>query len=157
MRKVEKPAYMRKTAFVCMLENGWSFRALFRTFQPFCKNLLRRHSKITITRAKNSRQGHWSVACLKMLKGNYNQCNKHSFSDQYFENLVTSVEKKTPGPEIRIYLYWDRWAINRNYSHWRLEGIYGMCGILCSSARPKPSFGIGNWNQVQVSVSVSGP
>ena len=62
MRKVEKPAYMRKTAFVCMLENGWSFRALFRTFQPFCKNLLRRHSKITITRAKNSRQGHWSVA-----------------------------------------------------------------------------------------------
>ena len=90
-------------------------------------------------------------------KGNYNQC-KHSFSDQYFENLVTSVKKnKTPGPEIRIYLYWDRWAINRNYSHWRLEGIYGMCGILCSSARPKPSFGIGNWNQVQVSVSVSGP
>ena len=97
MRKVEKPAYMRKTAFVCMLENGWSFRALFRTFQPFCKNLLRRHSKITITRAKNPRQGHWSVACLKMLKGNYNQCNKHSFSDQYFENLVTSVKKRPQG------------------------------------------------------------
>ena len=137
MRKVEKPAYMRKTAFVCMLENGWSFRALFRTFQPFCKNLLRRHSKITITRAKNSRQGHWSVA-LKMLKGNYNQC-KHSFSDQYFENLVTSVKKKTPGPEIRIYLYWDRWAINRNYSHWRLEGIYGMCGILCRAGNSRKS------------------
>ena len=114
MRKVEKPAYMRKTAFVCMLENGWSFRALFRTFQPFCKNLLRRHSKITITRAKNSRQGHWSVACLKMLKGNYNQCNKHSFSDQYFENLVTSVEKKTPGPEIRIFSNFSCMFLNPN-------------------------------------------